>query len=148
MAKLELDRDEDKDAEARAGATEIMLGISEAHPHFSLSFSDVRLFPPAIKFIVWTEFYERFSYFGLKTTLFLFLSNDLGLSQIRSTEMFHLFTMACYATSVLGVIISDTLLVNDRALSIFIFTYLCKFPLGGSVSSGMAQSSSLLCCAF
>ena len=73
----------------------------------------MRLFPPAIKFIVWTEFCERFSYFGLKTILFLFLSNDLGLSQIRSTEMFHLFTMACYATSVLGAIINNTLLVND-----------------------------------
>ena len=71
MANLELDLDEDKDAKARAGATEIMLGISEAHPRFSSAFSDLRLFPPAIKFIVWTEFCERFSYFGLKTILLI-----------------------------------------------------------------------------
>jgi dipeptide/tripeptide permease len=93
---------------------EALLDISEAHPHSSSAFSDLRLFPPAVKFIVWIEFCERFSFYGLRTILVLFLSKRLGLSQIRSTEMFHLFTMACYATAVLGAVISDTLLVNAQ----------------------------------
>nr|AQX43163.1 NPF family transporter [Pinus pinaster] len=73
-------------------------------------------FPPAIKFIFWNECCERFSFYGLKAILALFLSERLGLSQVRSTEMFHLFTMTCYATPILGALISDTLLGKYRTI--------------------------------
>jgi dipeptide/tripeptide permease len=96
---------------------EALLDISEGPPHSSSAFEDLRLFPPSIKFIFWNEFCERFSFHGLKAILALFLSERLGLSQVRSTEMFHLFTMACYATPILGAVISDSLLVNYQNIS-------------------------------
>ncbi|KAH9310599.1 hypothetical protein KI387_025634, partial [Taxus chinensis] len=77
---------------------------------------DWRLFPPAIKFIFWNEFCERFSFYGLKAILALFLSDRLGLSELKSTEMLHLFTMACYGTPVLGAIMSDAFLGKYRTI--------------------------------
>jgi hypothetical protein len=88
------------------------LEFSEAPPLSSSAIKVLRAFPPAIKFIFWNECCERFSFYGLKAILALFLSERLGLSQVTSTEMFHLFTMMCYATPILGALISDTLLVN------------------------------------
>lgn len=96
---------------------ECLLEFSEVAPPQSFSaIKLLRAFPPAIKFIFWNEFCERFSFYGLKAILALFLSERLGLSQVSSTEMFHLFTMACYATPILGALISDTLLGKYRTI--------------------------------
>eukprot|EP00253_Pinus_taeda_P013599 PITA_13599 len=95
---------------------ESLLDISEEPAHSSSVFRGLRLFPPSIKFIIWNEFCERFSFYGLKAILALFLSERLGLSQVRSTEMFHLFTMACYASPMLGAVISDSLLGKFRTI--------------------------------
>eukprot|EP00253_Pinus_taeda_P009753 PITA_09753 len=94
---------------------EALLDISEELAHSSSVFRGLRLFPPSIKFIIWNEFCERFSFYG-KAILALFLSERLGLSQVRSTEMFHLFTMACYASPLLGAVISDSLLGKFRTI--------------------------------
>jgi dipeptide/tripeptide permease len=92
------------------------LEFSEAPPLSSSAIKVLRAFPPAIKFIFWNECCERFSFYGLKAILALFLSERLGLSQVTSTEMFHLFTMTCYATPILGALISDTLLGKYRTI--------------------------------
>lgn len=87
---------------------ESLLEISEAPPHSSSPSGGLKHFPPAIKFILWSKFCERFSYHGLEAILALFLSEHLGLSQVRATQIFHLFTMAGFVTPILGAVISDS----------------------------------------
>lgn len=64
-------------------------------------------FPGSIKYLVWNEFCERFSFYGMKTILALYLVQHLRLSENESTELVHLFIVACYATPLLGAFISD-----------------------------------------
>lgn len=68
-------------------------------------------FPGSIKFLIWNEFCERFSFYGMKTILALYLVQHLRLSENESTELVHLFIVACYATPLLGAFISDCYLV-------------------------------------
>ncbi|GLJ25470.1 hypothetical protein SUGI_0487640 [Cryptomeria japonica] len=80
------------------------------------AFREWKLFPPSIKFIFWNEFCERFSFYGLKAILALFLADRLGFSELKATEMLHLFTMACYGTPILGAILSDAYLGKYRTI--------------------------------
>lgn len=64
-------------------------------------------FPVSIKYLVWNEFCERFSFYGMRTILALYLVQHLRLSENESTELVHLFIVACYATPLLGAFVSD-----------------------------------------
>ncbi|GBG70060.1 hypothetical protein CBR_g4888 [Chara braunii] len=65
-------------------------------------------FPGTVKYIVGNEFCERFSYYGMKTILALYLNNFLLLSEDSATEAVHMYIVACYFTPLLGAIISDS----------------------------------------
>lgn len=65
------------------------------------------MFPSSVKFLVWNEFCERFSFYGMRTILALFLLESLRLTETQSTEVVHLFIVACYATPVMGALLSD-----------------------------------------
>ncbi|XP_064646491.1 solute carrier family 15 member 2-like isoform X2 [Lineus longissimus] len=64
-------------------------------------------YPIAVFFIIMTEFCERFSFYGMRTVLTLYLKNFLGLSGNVSTEVFHGFNMICYFMPLLGAIVAD-----------------------------------------
>lgn len=68
--------------------------------------------PKSTKYVVWNEFCERFSFYGLKTILALFMLDFLHLSETSSTELVHLFIVICYATPLLGAVLSDGVLVR------------------------------------
>lgn len=68
---------------------------------------DFCLFPSSVKYLVWNEFCERFSFYGMKTILALFLLERVRLSETQATEVVHLFIVACYATPLLGALLSD-----------------------------------------
>lgn len=70
-------------------------------------FGDFCLFPSSVKYLVWNEFCERFSFYGMKTILALFLLERVRLSETQATEMVHLFIVACYAMPLLGALLSD-----------------------------------------
>lgn len=70
-------------------------------------FGDLVLFPSSVKYLVWNEFCERFSFYGMKTILALFLLERVRLSETQATEVVHLFIVACYATPLLGALLSD-----------------------------------------
>lgn len=70
-------------------------------------FQDFRLFPSSVKYLVWNEFCERFSFYGMRTILALFLLDRVRLSETQATEVVHLFIVACYATPVMGALLSD-----------------------------------------
>jgi len=67
-------------------------------------------YPKSVFFIIVNEFCERFSYYGMKTVLTLYLKNILGYDEDFSTIIYHVFVMLCYFTPVLGAILADTYL--------------------------------------
>lgn len=67
----------------------------------------VKGFPPQIKYIVWNEACERYSYYGMRSILVIFLTQYLLISKADATADYHLFAGACYLFPILGAYISD-----------------------------------------
>ena len=63
--------------------------------------------PYAARFIVWAEFCERFSYYGMRAVLALFFAQRLGLSEAGATVGVHLFIVGCYMSPLVGAALSD-----------------------------------------
>jgi POT family proton-dependent oligopeptide transporter len=69
--------------------------------------------PPQIKFIIGNEACERFSYYGIRSILALYISKVLfsqlpeGQADDRATEIIHLFVFANYFMPLLGGWLSD-----------------------------------------
>ncbi|CAM6086417.1 unnamed protein product [Calypogeia fissa] len=72
--------------------------------------------PKSIKYLIWNEFCERFSFYGLKTILALFLLEHLHISENGSAELVHLFIVLCYFTPILGAILSDAVVGKFRTI--------------------------------
>jgi len=66
-----------------------------------------RSIPTAAFFILITEFCERFSYYGMRSVLTLFLKDFLKFNEHQTVEFFHIFVVITYSASVLGAYISD-----------------------------------------
>lgn len=64
-------------------------------------------FPRQIKFIVGNEACERFSYYGMRSILALYITSVLGASKDRATEIIHYFIFANYFTPLIGAWLSD-----------------------------------------
>ncbi|XP_031574670.1 peptide transporter family 1-like [Actinia tenebrosa] len=64
-------------------------------------------FPRSIYFIVGNEFCERFSYYGMKAILFMYLTRVLKFSNNTGTAVFHTFSMLCYFTPLFGAMLAD-----------------------------------------
>lgn len=65
--------------------------------------------PPQIKYIVGNEAAERFSYYGMKSILALYITNSLLQSKDRATTIIHLFGFAVYFLPLFGAWVSDRL---------------------------------------
>lgn len=64
-------------------------------------------FPPQIKYIVGNEACERYSYYGMRSILTVFMIQVLLFQEAKATSVYHLFAGACYLTPLLGAWISD-----------------------------------------
>lgn len=64
-------------------------------------------FPSSIYYIVGNEFCERFSYYGMKAILILYLTRVLALGDNTATAVFHSFSMLCYFTPLFGAMLAD-----------------------------------------
>lgn len=69
--------------------------------------SDANKFPPGIQYIVGNEACERYSYYGMKSILVVFMIQVLLFQEARAASTYHLFSAACYLFPVLGAYISD-----------------------------------------
>lgn len=78
--------------------------------------TDARPYPKAVFFIIGNEFCERFSYYGMRTILTLFLINVLMFEEHSAKSVYHGFVMACYFTPVLGAMIADSYLGKFRTI--------------------------------
>ncbi len=80
--------------------------MSQAATADSLVAADNK-FPPQIKYIVGNEACERYSYYGMRSILTVFMIQVLLFQEAEATSTYHLFAGACYLFPVLGAFISD-----------------------------------------
>lgn len=73
-------------------------------------------YPKSVFFIVSNEFCERFSFYGMRTVLTLYLGNTLNYDDSTSTVIYHVFTMFVYFFPLLGAILADSLLGKFRTI--------------------------------
>lgn len=73
-------------------------------------------YPPGVPYIIGNEGCERFSYYGMKAILYVFLwktymelglFNDPAAAQVEATAIAHEFNAAVYALPMIGAIIAD-----------------------------------------
>ena len=76
-------------------------------------------FPKHVFIIILSEFCERFSYYGLRTVLIIYLTQFVKINANTATAYYHAFTMVCYFTPILGAIISDGYIGQFRTIFIF-----------------------------
>jgi POT family proton-dependent oligopeptide transporter len=71
--------------------------------------------PPGLKIIFLTEMWERFSYYGMRALLVLYLVNAVGLPREEALHLYGLYTGLVYLTPLVGGAIADRWLGARRA---------------------------------
>jgi POT family proton-dependent oligopeptide transporter len=64
-------------------------------------------FPPQIKYIIGNEAAERFSFYGMRSILTVFMTHSLLMPESVAKGTYHFFVSACYLTPLVGAWISD-----------------------------------------
>lgn len=64
-------------------------------------------YPRAIPFIIVSEFCERFSFYGLRAFLVLYLTRKLMFEEDVATVLYHVFTFLVYLFCLIGAFIAD-----------------------------------------
>jgi len=73
-------------------------------------------YPKSVWFIVGNEFCERFSYYGMKTVLALYLKQKLHFDEDYSTVIYHAFSGLCYTTPIFGAMLADQFFGKYRTI--------------------------------
>jgi dipeptide/tripeptide permease len=73
-------------------------------------------YPKHVFLILTNEFCERFSYYGMKAILVLFLTNALNFADDTATAIYHAFNVVCYFMPIFGAMISDGWLGKFRTI--------------------------------
>jgi POT family proton-dependent oligopeptide transporter len=81
-------------------------------------------FPPQIKFIIGNEAAERYSFYGMRTILTLFMTEMLLFSDSHAQWVFHMFVFGVYFTPVIGAYISDRFWGKYRTIMTLSFVYI------------------------
>ncbi|MFZ5550493.1 MAG: peptide MFS transporter [Pseudomonadota bacterium] len=71
--------------------------------------------PPGLKIIFMTEMWERFSYYGMRALLVLYLVNAAGMQREDALHLYGLYTGLVYLTPLVGGAIADRWLGARRA---------------------------------
>ena len=66
-------------------------------------------YPPQVRFIVGNEGAERFSFYGMRSVLTVYMVQWLTLPEHEAEANYHLFIMACYLTPLVGGWLADRL---------------------------------------
>ncbi|OEY87131.1 MFS transporter [Wolbachia pipientis] len=66
-------------------------------------------FPKFLVLLLFVEVWERFSYYGMRALLVLFLTSSLGYSDPKAYAIYSLFAAICYMGPVVGGLIADKL---------------------------------------
>ena len=79
--------------------------------------------PSGLWVLFFTEMWERFSYYGMRALLVLYLTSNLinggfGFAQNNALQIYGIFTGLVYLTPILGGIIADRLIGQRKAIMI------------------------------
>jgi len=80
-------------------------------------------YPPQVKFIVGNEGCERFSFYGMRSILTVYMAQYLFLAGHEATANYHRFVMACYLTPLVGGWIADRFWGRYRTILWLSFGY-------------------------
>ena len=67
-------------------------------------------------FLLMAELCERFSYYGIKAGLVLYLTQSLKMTDMRGKAWYHVFSSLSYFTGVVGAIMADSWLGKFRTI--------------------------------
>ncbi|XP_053658366.1 peptide transporter family 1-like [Anopheles marshallii] len=73
-------------------------------------------YPRSIFFIISNEFSERFNYYGMRTVLALYLTQQLAYSKDTATVIYHIFTSLAYFFPLMGAILADSWLGKFKTI--------------------------------
>lgn len=73
-------------------------------------------YPKSVFFIISNEFCERFSFYGMRTALSLYLVDILLYSENTATIIYHAFSMFAYFFPLLGAMVADSWLGKYRTI--------------------------------
>jgi len=87
--------------------------------------------PPGIPYIVANEAAERYSYYGMRAILVIFMTKYLmgrggelePMTDEQATAWFHVFVTAVYSFPILGAIVSDAFLGKYRTIMLLSIVY-------------------------
>lgn len=72
--------------------------------------------PPALSTLFFTEMWERFSYYGMRALLVLYLVNALEIPRDQALGIYATYTALVYLTPIIGGFIADKWLGSRRAV--------------------------------
>lgn len=94
---------------------EAMNKASEGRPAYPPDGGRHPRHPPGLKVIFMTEMWERFSYYGMRALLVLYLVNAVGLPRAEALGLYGLYTGLVYLTPLVGGMLADRYLGARRA---------------------------------
>ena len=74
--------------------------------------------PPGLAALFFTEMWERFSYYGMRALLVLYLINEIHMPRADALHIYGLYTMLVYVTPIIGGYIADRWLGQHHAILI------------------------------
>ena len=74
--------------------------------------------PPGLQLLFFTEMWERFSYYGMRALLVLYLVNAVGYSRGDALQIYAIYTGLVWLSPLLGGIIADRYLGYRKAIII------------------------------
>ncbi len=78
--------------------------------------AESRRHPPGLYVLFFTEMWERFSYYGMRSLLVYYMIKHLQFTQERSSQIYGLYTGFVYFTPLFGGMLADRLLGQRRTV--------------------------------
>lgn len=78
--------------------------------------ASLRGFPSQVKYIIGNEACERFSFYGMRSILVVFMTHTLLLADHQAKGVFHLFVSANYFLTLVGAVLADRLLGKYKTI--------------------------------
>src|SRR5262249_55032469 len=80
--------------------------------------SDTGRHPPGLPVLFFTEMWERFSFYGMRALLVLYLVGSLGYARADALALYGMYTGLVYLTPIVGGWLADRYLGYRKAILI------------------------------